>query len=137
MTQAGRWLTIAFFALAGVGQVVRGVGYLSGLWQPGLEGVAVPAGMEGSVVKVAGVVALVVGLLHSLVAWGIYAWRSWARIVAIVLSLLALGGLVVMSFTMALPFRLLAAGGLTILVLLWLFSSRVGAAFAAGGRQEP
>lgn len=135
MISTGRWVIAVLFAVGGLAQIGMGVAYLLGWLKPDLEAMAFPAAEEDLVVTLVGAVSILVGALLALTAWGVYGWRSWGRILTIVLCALNLVGLVILSFQGPLQPAAIVSGVITVLLLVWLFNSRVIAAFAAGGKQ--
>lgn len=132
MVKIGRWLAIVLLGLGGAGQIAVGIAYLAG-WKkvPELEEMPVPPGQEGLIVGIAGVVTILVGAVLALTSWGLYNWRPWARVIAIVLCLLNLFSLVFLSFATVLQAEVIVSGVLFVALLLWLFDPGVQAAFAA------
>ncbi|MFQ5778259.1 MAG: hypothetical protein ACE5IP_09670 [Terriglobia bacterium] len=131
MINAGRWLVTLLYGLGGGAQLIVGMMYLGGWQEPELERLTVPPGSEELIAAVAGVVSILVGLVLGLTAWGIFTWRSWARIVAIVLSVLNLLALVVLSFQAPLTIAAIISGVLVVVMLAWLFSSETRERFLA------
>ncbi len=83
-------------------------------------------GIFEAVAMVIGVFLLILGLLAFLVAWGLYAGKGWARVVAIVLAVLSLiGGLASIGSITGIIEVVLA-----ILILYYLFQPRVKAYYA-------
>ncbi|MFQ5662881.1 MAG: hypothetical protein ACE5HL_03515 [Terriglobia bacterium] len=136
MIRTGRWVVSLLYGVTGIVQLATGGAYLAGWKKPPMEGVTVPPEAEALVAPVVGVFSIIAGLIFGLTAWGIFTWRSWARIVAIILAGLNLLALVLMSFKVSLPVGSIVFGIAVILVLIWLFSPGVQAAFAARGKQE-
>lgn len=136
MISFGHWVTTGVLALGGVTQVAAGVAYWMGWLKPDLQAMAAPPGQEELTITLVSVVSLLVGSLLAVTAWGVFAWRSWGRILTIIVCAINLLGLVLLSFMVPLPVAAIVSGAVTVLVLLWLFDPRVVTAFAAGGRQQ-
>lgn len=135
MIQVGRWVVSILFALVGLAALLMGAANLAGWMTPQTEGMEVPAGQEHIFVTAVGVGRIIAGLAFVLAAWAIYRWRSWGRILAIVLCVLQLFGLVVLSFRARLDIISIAVGVVAAAILIWLFNSGVQVAFATGGKQ--
>lgn len=131
MINAGRWLVTLLYGLGGGAQLIVGMMYLGGWQKPELERLTVPLGSEELIATVAGVVSILVGGVLVLTAWGIFTWRAWARVVAIVLAVLNLLALIVLSFQAPLTIASILSGVLVVMMLAWLFSSQTRERFLA------
>ncbi|MFQ5695682.1 MAG: hypothetical protein ACE5HB_06815 [Terriglobia bacterium] len=135
MINAGRWVAVILFALDAAARVAVAVALMTGLVRPDLSQLPVPPppGMGDLFFIIAGVFLLLWAVLTAAIAWGLYRWRNWARLLAVAYYLLALLLLVIASFMMPLTAMALVNGVIAIVVLFWLLTPGLSAAFKAGG----
>lgn len=134
MTHVGRWIVSLLFGLVGLAQILMGAAVLLGLTKPETTGITLPPEHQALLVPLAGTVAILVGLFVLLIAWALFTWRRWGRLVAIALCLYELLFLVIAPFLAPLTLDVIIPAAASFLILFWLFHPGVKSAFAARGR---